>query len=719
MPAGRIKDHWGEQRLFDQRSLIAGVLMVLLTFTLVGRLVLLQVIRHDYYADLSQGNRVRTEPIPAARGLIMDRSREVIAGNQPAYQLELIPEEVPDLPGTLKALVGLELIRPDEVGELMRTIKSRRSFDSVPIRMRMSDEDVARFAVRRFEFPGLDIKTRQTRWYPSGGLAVHALGYVGAISEADLEHIDRQAYAGTALIGKLGVESAYEPQLHGTNGFREVLVNAQGRSVDKQGAFVPDLRTKAPTAGDDVLLSIDLKVQRVAEAALAGHRGAVVALDPNNGDVIALVSLPGFDPNMFGRGITSAEYSVLNTDIDRPLFNRAIRGTYPPGSTVKPVIALAALTYHMVDPEQRHYCAGSFHLPGSAHVFREYHNEHHGYVDLDDAIAHSCDVYFYGLANTIGVDRISTFMAPFGFGKPTGIDISGEKAGILPSREWKQKAFARPADQIWFPGETVNFGIGQGYLTVTPLELAHYASIMATRGKAWKPRLITGLRDPMSGEIHRIPPVAERDIPGVSAEDWARVVHGMIGVTTHGTAAAIGAKAPYPFAGKTGTAQVFTVGQNEKYNAKALDERLRDHSWFIAFAPADAPRIAVAVIEENGGAGASAAAPIARKVLDSYLLGPDGKLKPADTPEDVAPIPAPPTPTERTLPPQSTARTQGARPNEAPRPAQPPAPEQPPARTQVPPATLPPGPPGKPERTRLPVSPQVHTVPAPQQKQPA
>ena len=629
MPAVRIKDHWREQRLFDQRSIICAVIMALATLGLVARLYVLQVSRHAYYSELSQGNRVRTEPIPAARGLILDRAGEVIAGNQPAYQLELVPEEVPDVDGTLASLVQLGLIRAEDVAELERTIDSSRSFDSVPIRLRMSDEDVARFAVRRFEFPGLDIRTRQTRWYPNGGLAVHALGYVGAISEQDLKHIDRATYAGTSLIGKLGIESAYESQLHGNNGFRELLVNAQGRSVERQGAFVPNLRTKPPTPGADLVLSIDLKVQRVAEAALAGHRGAVVALDPKNGDVLALVSLPGFDPTLFGRGITAGEYGTLSNDIDRPLFNRALRGTYPPGSTIKPGIALAGLTYHVVDPQARKYCAGAFHLPGSSRMFREYHNEKHGYVDLDDAIARSCDVYFYGLADVLGVDRIATFLAPFGFGKTTGIDIGGEKSGILPSKEWKAKAFAKPADQVWFPGETVNFGIGQGYLTVTPLQLAHYASIIATRGRIWKPRLVAAYRDPHTGQMQHVPAQSEGEVSGVSAEDWDRVVHGMIGVTQRGTAAAIGAHAAYTFAGKTGTAQVFTVAQNERYNASAINERLRDHSWFIAFAPADAPRIAIAVLQENGGAGASAAAPIARKVLDAYLLTADGKVKPA------------------------------------------------------------------------------------------
>src|SRR5579862_1665494 len=629
MPAVRIKDHWREQRLFDRRAIVSAALIGLATAGLIARLVLLQVVHHDYYAELSQGNRVRTEPIPAARGLIVDRSGELIAGSQPAYQLELVPEEVPNLQATLAALVQLDLVRAEDINEIERTIASSRRFDSVPIRLRMSDEDVGRFAVHRFEFPGLDIKTRQTRWYPNGELAVHALGYVGAISEQDLKHIDRAAYAGTSLMGKLGVESAYERQLHGTNGFREVLVNAQGRSVERQGPFVQNLRTRAPGAGEDLLLSIDLNVQRTAEAALAGHRGAVVALDPNNGDVIALVSLPGFDPTLFGRGITAAEYNQLQGDIDRPLFNRALRGTYPPGSTVKPVIALAGLTYHVVDPEAHRFCAGSFHLPGSSFIYREYHNEHHGAVDLDDAIARSCDVYFYGLANEIGVDRISAFMAPFGFGALTGIDISGEKAGILPSRAWKEKMFSRPADRVWFPGETVSFGIGQGYLTVTPLELAHYASILATRGRIWRPRVVSAWRDAHSGELHRLAPVSEGEVKGVSDEDWARVVHGMIGATQRGTAAAIGAHAAYTFAGKTGTAQVYTVSRTEKYNASKINERLRDHSWFIAFAPADEPRIALAVLQENGGAGASAAAPIARKVLDAYLLGEDGKLKPA------------------------------------------------------------------------------------------
>ncbi len=642
MPSVRIKDHWREQRLFDQRSLICAALMGLATVGLIARLFMLQVVRHDYYSDLSQGNRVRLEPIPAARGLILDRSGELIAGNQPAYQLELVPEEVPDLQKTLDALVQLDLLRADDVDEVERTIDSSRGFDSVPIRLRMSDEEVARFAVRRFQFPGLDIKTRETRWYPNGGLAVHALGYVGAISETDLKHIDRTAYNGTSLIGKLGVESAYEKQLHGINGNREVLVNAQGRSVARQGAFVPELNNKSPIAGDDLLLSIDLNVQRVAESALAGHRGAVVALDPGNGDVIALASLPGFDPSLFGRGITGPEYRELRDDIDRPLFNRALRGAYPSGSTIKPVLGLAALTDHTIAVDTKVFCNGVFSLPGSRHVWRADKAEPRGWLDMPEAIARSSDVYFYRLASTLGIDRIAAFLGPFGYGQPTGIDISGEKAGLLPSPEWKRRTFKRPEDQVWFPGETVNIGIGQGYLLVTPIQLAHITGILGERGRDFRPRLIKGVRD-ASGHVQWLAPIEEAPIKGVSADDWTVVIGAMVG-TTHcarycGTAAAMFKDAPYQAAGKTGTAQVFTVAQNAKYNANTVPERLRDHAWFVAFAPAEAPRIAVAVLVENAGWGASNAAPVARKVLDAYLLGPDGKLKaPASA---IAPEPTP------------------------------------------------------------------------------
>ncbi len=621
----RIKDHWNEQRTFFARAFAAMATVGVLAVLLALRLVWLQVVRHDYYVELSQGNRVRLDPIPASRGLILDRNGTVLVDNEPAYQLELIREQTPNLDDTLQRLAALQLIPADEIDDARRTVLSRRSFDSVPIRLRLTDEEIGRFAVHRYEFPGVDLRTRQTRHYPYGELGVHALGYVGAISEQDLERIDRAAYAGTSLIGKLGVESAYEPQLHGHNGYREILVNAQGRSVERQGAYQPELHSSPPVAGSDLVLSLDLPAQSAAEAGLGEHRGAVVAIDPSSGDVIALASHPGFDPALFGRGFTRAEYAQLTEDIDKPLLNRALRGAYPSGSTIKPIIALAGLTYKVVEPERREFCNGVFHLPRSAHLYREGKSGRHGSVNLKDAIARSCDVYFYGLAATLGVDHIASFMARFGFGAETGIDIGGEKPGILPSPQWKKKAFKRPQDQVWFPGETVNFGVGQGYLTVTPMQLAHAAAMLATRGRNFQPRLVSGVRDPYTGAVSLLQPHPLQGVDDIAAPDWDIVIQGMVGATTYGTAAASGKGASYTLAGKTGTAQVFSVGQSERYNdatnaARQRNERLRDHSWFIAFAPVEAPRIAVCVLVENGGFGASVAAPIARKVMDAYLL---------------------------------------------------------------------------------------------------
>ncbi|HEY1898580.1 MAG TPA: penicillin-binding protein 2 [Steroidobacteraceae bacterium] len=631
----RIKDHWKEQRRFDQRALVASAFGAILLLVLAGRLVLLQVVRYDYYSQQSQYNRVRIEPIPAARGLLLDRNGATLAGGQPGYQLELVREEVTDLDATLKGLVNIGLLTNDELPDIRRMVLSRRTFDSVPIRLRMTDEDVGRFAVHRFDFPGVDITSRQTRWYPNGALAVHALGYVSALSEADLQRIDAAAYAGTSVIGKLGVEGAYEKQLHGTNGYREILVNAQGRSVEKIGSVVPHLRTQAPVSGENLVLGLDLEVQRVAEEALGDRRGAVVALDPSTGDVIALVSKPGFDPTEFARGITRAEYAALANDDDKPLLNRALRGTYPSGSTIKPAIALVALTDHTITADRKVLCLGTFQLPHSRHVFRADKGEPRGLLDMPEAIARSSDVYFYKLASEMGIDKLAAGLAPFGYGQLTGIDISGEKPGLLPSPEWKRTAFKHPADQVWFPGETVNLGIGQGYLLVTPLQLAHIVGVIGERGRSFRPRLVTGTRGP-DGRVTRLPPVEEKPVEGISQADWTTVINAMIGTTICarycGTAHESFAKTAYTAAGKTGTAQLYTVGQNEKYNAKTVAENKRDDAWFVAFAPAEAPRIAIAVLAENAGFGASTAAPIARKVMDAYLLGADGKLKPFAVP---------------------------------------------------------------------------------------
>jgi len=620
----RIKDHWGEQRLFERRALAAAIIIVSLTLVLIGRLVVLQVMRYQYYAELSQGNRVRVEPLPAQRGLILDRNGAVLAENRPAFQLELVRERVPDVDATLKRLIEIGVLPADDLDDTRKLVKSRRGFESTPIRLRLTDEEIARFAVHRFEFPGVDIATRLTRFYPNGEHAVHAIGYVAAISENDVKKLEKEdqlsKYAGTSLIGKLGIEASYEKNLHGTDGSRQILVNAAGRSVQRQGTMTPDLQELKPVAGRDVVTTIDLPTQLVAEQGLIGRRGAVVAIDPNNGDVIALVSTPGFDPNPFGRGLTRPEYAALRDNIDVPLLNRAIRGEYPPGSTVKPVIALGGLSFGVITPQRTKVCSGYFMLPGSSHRYRDMHV--HGVVSMETAISKSCDVYFYDLANQLGVERLSGWLAHFGLGQPTGIDIAGERKGILPSTEWKKARFKNPADQVWFPGETVILGIGQGYLIVTPMQLAHVASIIASRGKSYQPRLVKAFREGSTGKVEPVPAKLVENIDVASAENWQVAVNGMIQVMNAGTGAASQRGAEYQIAGKTGTAQVFTVAQNQRYKdmVATLNDRLYDHGWFISFAPADNPKIAVAVLVENGKLGA-AAAPIARRVLDQFILG--------------------------------------------------------------------------------------------------
>jgi penicillin-binding protein 2 len=613
----RIKDHWGEQRLFIGRTMFAAIATVVLLVTVIGRLFWLQVVRHEYFADLSQGNRVRLEPLPPDRGLIYDRNGVVIAENTPAFQLELIPEQVANVGDTLRRLAAIGLIESDQVSALERLIRAGRKFEAVPLRLSLSDADIATFAVRQFEFPGVEIQTRLARWYPYGAAAAHALGYVAAISEDDLKHINADEYAGSQVIGKTGLENSYETQLHGTGGFRQVLVNAQGRHVDRLGSGTVKLDTRQPRAGSDLFLGLDIRVQKVAEDALAGHRGALIAIDPNSGDVIALASVPSFDPNKFTRGISGPEYVALRDDIDRPLFNRALRGAYPPGSTVKPLMALAGLEYNVIDPHATRYCHGYYQLPGSSRRYRDWKKEGHGTVDMRHAIATSCDVYFYGLAEVLGIERVHDAMSGFGFGRPTGIDIAGERPGLMPSEEWKQQTYK----QAWYPGETVIVGIGQGYMLATPLQLAHAAAIVAAHGHGFRPRLVTGVRDPITRAVKTLPTLAEPVVDIKNPANWDVAIEGMEMVTeAGGTASAVQRGAGYKIAAKTGTAQVFSLGQNEKYNASAVDERLRDHALFIAFAPAEAPKLALAVLVENGGHGGSVAAPIARRVFDAFLL---------------------------------------------------------------------------------------------------
>ncbi|SRR5579871_5512259 len=627
----RIKDHWGEQRLFIGRSMFAGIAAVVLLVTVIGRLFWLQVIRHDYFLDLSQGNRVRLEPLPPDRGLIYDRHGIVIAENTPAFQLELIPEQVVNVGDTLRRLAALGLIEAEQVPALERLVRAGRKFEAVPLRLSLSDADIATFAVRQFEFPGVEIQTHLARWYPYGTVAAHALGYVAAISEDDLKHINADEYAGSSVMGKLGLENTYEEQLHGAGGYRQVLVNAQGRHVDRLGGGTVKLETRQPRAGNDLFLGLDIRVQQVAEEALAGHRGALIAIEPQTGDVVALASVPSFDPNKFTRGISSPDYVALRDDLDRPLFNRALKGAYPPGSTVKPLMALAGLEYNVIDPHATRYCRGYYNLPGSSRRYRDWKKEGHGNVDMRHAIATSCDVYFYGLAEILGIGRVHDAMTGFGFGKLTGIDITGERPGLMPSEEWKQATYK----QAWYPGETVIVGIGQGYMLATPLQLAHAAAIVAAHGHSFRPRLVTGVRDAISRNVKTLPPIAEPTVDIRDPDNWQVAIEGMEMVTeAGGTASAVQRGASYKIAAKTGTAQVFSLGQNEKYNANAIDERLRDHALFIAFAPADAPKLAIAVLVENGGHGGSVAAPIARRVFDAFLLGKfDGGGIPAGPPD--------------------------------------------------------------------------------------
>ena len=614
----RLKDHWREQRLFLARSIAGAMLMIFLTSAVVLRLINLQVVHYEHFSDLSQGNRVRIEALPPTRGLIRDSKGVLLAENLPSYQLEMIPEQVADVDETLEKLTAMNLVREQDRERIDQDLRRHPRFRPTALRYQMTDEEVARFAVARQRFPGVDVQAGLIRNYPYGPVAVHALGYVGAVSQTDLERLDAADYAGTTHTGKVGVERAEEATLHGSVGHRQVLVNAEGR-------ILQEIERSPPDPGRDVTLTLDLQLQLASESALGDRRGAIVALDPANGHVLSLVSQPGYDPNLFSIGISTSDYTALRDDPDVPLFNRALRGVYPPGSTIKPVVGLAGLHYGAVSPWQRVYCLGYYTLPGHSHRYRDWKKEGHGPVDLNGAIAQSCDVYFYDLAVKLGIDNLQSFLGAFGFGARTGIDIPSEKAGTLPSREWKRARFARREDQTWYPGETVITGIGQGYLEATPLQLAQMTATIAARGARFRPMIVAARVDRATGEAETLAPEA---IPPIEVTDdsyWDQVFQDMTDVVhgERGTARRIGLDAPYRIAGKTGTAQVFTIAQGEEYEEDEVDERLRHHALFIAFAPAEAPRIAVAVIVENGGSGSGAAAPVARLVLDNYLLRSD------------------------------------------------------------------------------------------------
>lgn len=608
-PAITLKNKVREDAVVRGRLLaaLAGILVLLIL--LVWRLTDLQVVGHEHFITQSENNRVKIVPEPPIRGLIYDRNGVLLAQNMASYTLEVVPEAVPDLDATLVELGKVVEIPQGDVERFRQLVSRKRSFESIPLKFRLTEEEVARFAVNRHRFPGTDIQARLTRHYPLGEVTAHVVGYVGRIDEAALKRVDPVQYSGTSHVGKTGVERSYEKVLHGTVGYLHVENNAQGRRLR-------ELDRVSPTPGSDLFLHLDAALQGEALAALEDHTGAVVAIDPNNGGVLALASKPGYDPNLFVNGIDTETYGELSGSNLRPLFNRAIRGQYPPGSTIKPMVALAGLEYGMELATGHTFCRGWYQLPNSSHRYRDWKKSGHGKVDLNWAILRSCDVYFYEMAQALGIDRMHEFMTRFGFGERSGIDIAGEATGLMPSRAWKRAARNKP----WYRGETLITGIGQGFMLTTPLQLAQATAIMANRGRIVPPRLVQAFGD-LDAEQFTEPAAAAAALELGEPAHWLPVIEAMEDTvhTPRGTAHRIAEGMAYRMAGKTGTAQVFGLAQDEEYDEEKLKRTLRDHGLFIAFAPVEQPLIAVAVVVEHGGGGSTSAAPIARRIIDHYL----------------------------------------------------------------------------------------------------
>lgn len=609
-----FKNHQREIFHFQLRLVVSIGFVLLLLTTLLLRFIYLQAVRHNYYQTLAESNRITIVPIVPNRGLILDRNGVVLARNYSGYTLEINQNKTNDLEATINELSELVEITPKDRKRFKKLLTESHDFETLMIRSRLSDEEVARFAAQQYRFPAVEIKARLFRDYPFGEKTAHLIGYIGRINQTDIDQLEESDlaanYRGSDYIGKTGLEQSYESDLHGATGIEQVEVDAGGRAVRM-------LSHTVPVSGNTLVLSIDSKLQEIAEQSFGNYRGALVAIDPNNGEVLAFVSKPGYDPNPFIDGIDTQSWDELNNSPDVPLNNRALRGQYPPGSTVKPFMALAGLNFHTRSPEQAISDSGAYYLPGSSRQYRDWKAGGHGSVNMFKAIQMSCDTYFYGLATELGIDNIFNYMSRFGFGKKTGIDLEGETSGLLPSQEWKKKRY----QQIWYPGDTVSVGIGQGYSLVTPTQLAFATATLANNGVAYKPHLVKEVRSALGVEKRLIAnePIYDLNIDPAHLE---LVRNAMVAVTQPGGTAVYAALgAPYHIAGKTGTAQVIAMKQGEKYDAKAIDEQYRDHAWFIAFAPAEEPRIALAVLVENGGHGGSTAAPIARKVLDYYLLG--------------------------------------------------------------------------------------------------
>jgi penicillin-binding protein 2 len=617
-----LRDQQRELMVFRNRLLLAGLAILIAFGVLLARFTWLQVVQREYYHTLAEANRISVAPVVPNRGLILDRHGEVLAANYSAYTLEITPARVPNVDRAIDDLAKVIDVSSRDRRRFKKLQEESKNFESLPIRTRLTEEEVARFAVNRFRFPGFEIKARLFRSYPQGEVASHAIGYIGRINDADVKRIDEAGlatnYKGTDHIGKLGVEGAYERELHGLTGTEQVEIDAGGRAIRS-------LARTEPISGNNLMVTLDLGLQKVAEDAFQDFRGALVAIDPKTGEILALVSRPGYDPNLFVDGIDPQNWDALNNSPDKPLNNRALRGQYPPGSTIKPFMALAALEYKRRSPEFTVSDPGFYELRGESHRYRDWKKEGHGLVNMHKSIVISCDTYYYGLATELGIDSIHRYLEQYGFGVPTGIDIEGELTGLNPSQDWKQKRFK----QKWYAGDTVSIGIGQGYLLTTPLQLAVATATLANNGVPVHPRLLKAVQDSKTLETREIP---QKGDDGVTAkpENLALIREAMVDVTRPGgTAARAGAGAPYAIAAKTGTAQVIGMKQGESYNEKRVREEHRDHALFIAFAPADDPKLAMAILVENGGHGGTTAAPIAREIFDYYILGkkPVEKLK--------------------------------------------------------------------------------------------
>ena len=605
-----LKDHFRESRLVNDRLIFSAILAGILFAIILARLAILQVVDHEHFKTLSHNNRVGIEPLPPQRGLIYDRNGVVLAENIPTFSLELTPEKVDSLDETLTSLVKLFNLSSEEVAEITKKIRQQRGFRQVVIRKNLTEKEVALFSVNQHSLTGVDVVARLIRHYPHGALFAHTIGYVGRLNERDQKSVDGREYKGTLQIGKTGVEKEYEKLLHGQVGYRQVETNVQGR-------VVRELTREPSHSGQELYLHLDINLQRVASEVLADYNGAIVALEVKTGGILAMVSKPDFNPNSFVSGISSKEYDLLRDSADRPLFDRSIRGHYPPASTLKPFIALAGLERGVTRSESKTFCPGWYKLPGHEHRYRCWKTHGHGIVGLKQSLAQSCDVYFYDLANSLGIDQMHGFLDIFGFGRRTGIDVPSESRGLSPSREWKREA----KNQVWYPGETLISGIGQGFNQTTPVQLAQATAMLAMRGVYMKPRVVKASRNHNADELTLVPIETGESLPVVNKKHWESVIDSMVEVTKgpRGTARALGKKLPFDVAGKTGTAQVFGIKQNQKYDVEMLEKKLQDHALFIGFAPADNPEFVVVVVAENGGSGSKVAAPMARKMIEQYF----------------------------------------------------------------------------------------------------